>query len=223
MRVLLVEDDKALADGLMRTMRENGYAVDHAPDGELALRAANEEHYDLIVLDVSLPGIDGFEVLRQLRRNQHQGSILMLTARDAEQDRIKGLDLGADDYVTKPFSLPEFEARVRALIRRNRNERSPQLQIGRLSVDTVSRRACVGDEELELTPREWGVLEYLLTRAGQVVSKEQMLQALCSWDDSLTHNAIEVYISRLRAKLQSAGIRIRTVRGFGYVVEEPAR
>ncbi len=223
MRVLLVEDDKALADGLMRTLRENGYAVDHAPDGELALRAANEEHYDLIVLDVSLPGIDGFEVLRQLRRNQHQGSILMLTARDAEQDRIKGLDLGADDYVTKPFSLPEFEARVRALIRRNRNERSPQLQIGRLSVDTVSRRACVGDEELELTPREWGVLEYLLTRAGQVVSKEQMLQALCSWDDSLTHNAIEVYISRLRAKLQSAGIRIRTVRGFGYVVEEPAR
>jgi two-component system OmpR family response regulator len=222
MRVLLVEDDKALADGLMRTLRENGYAVDHAPDGELALRAANEEHYDLIVLDVSLPGIDGFEVLRQLRRNQHQGSILMLTARDAEQDRIKGLDLGADDYVTKPFSLPEFEARVRALIRRNRNERSPQLQIGRLSVDTVSRRACVGDEELELTPREWGVLEYLLTRAGQVVSKEQMLQALCSWDDSLTHNAIEVYISRLRAKLQSAGIRIRTVRGFGYVVEEPA-
>ena len=151
MRVLLVEDDKALADGLMRTLRENGYAVDHAPDGELALRAANEEHYDLIVLDVSLPGIDGFEVLRQLRRNQHQGSILMLTARDAEPDRIKGLDLGADDYVTKPFSLPEFEARVRALIRRNRNERSPQLQIGRLSVDTVSRRACVGDEELELT------------------------------------------------------------------------
>ena len=223
MRVLLVEDDKALADGLMRTLRDNGYAVDHAPDGELALRAAAEEHYDLIVLDVSLPGIDGFEVLRQLRRNQHQGSILMLTARDAEQDRIKGLDLGADDYVTKPFSLPEFEARVRALIRRNRNERSPQLQIGRLSVDTVSRRACVGDEELELTPREWGVLEYLLTRAGQVVSKEQMLQALCSWDDSLTHNAIEVYISRLRAKLQSAGIRIRTVRGFGYVVEEPAR
>ncbi len=223
MRVLLVEDDKALADGLMRTLRENGYAVDHAPDGELALRAAAEEHYDLIVLDVSLPGIDGFEVLRQLRRNQHQGSILMLTAREAEQDRIKGLDLGADDYVTKPFSLPEFEARVRALIRRNRNERSPQLQIGRLSVDTVSRRACVGEEELELTPREWGVLEYLLTRAGQVVSKEQMLQALCSWDDSLTHNAIEVYISRLRAKLQSAGIRIRTVRGFGYVVEEPAR
>jgi len=221
MRVLLVEDDKALADGLMRTLRENGYAVDHAPDGELALRAATEEHYDLIVLDVSLPGIDGFEVLRQLPRNQHQGSILMLTARDAEQDRIKGLDLGADDYVTKPFSLPEFEARVRALIRRNRNERSPQLQIGRLSVDTVSRRACVGEEELELTPREWGVLEYLLTRAGQVVSKEQMLQALCSWDDSLTHNAIEVYISRLRAKLQSAGIRIRTVRGFGYVVEEP--
>jgi two-component system, OmpR family, response regulator len=221
MRVLIVEDDKALADGLLRTLRRSGYAVDHAGSGELALRACTEEHYDLIVLDISLPGIDGFEVLRQLRKSRETGSILMLTARDAEADRVRGLDLGADDYVTKPFSLPEFEARVRALVRRNQAIRSPILRLGTLTIDSAARRAQIEGQDLELTPREWGVLEYLLTRAGQVVSKEQMLQALCSWDDSLTHNAIEVYISRLRGKLQKAGIKIRTVRGFGYMVEDP--
>jgi len=221
MRVLIVEDDKALADGLMRTLRRSGYAVDASATGELALRACAEEHYDLIVLDISLPGMDGFEVLRQLRRDRQTGSILMLTARDAEPDRVRGLDLGADDYVTKPFSLPEFEARVRALIRRSQAVRSPKLHFGGLMIDSTARRAQIDGEELDLTPREWAVLEYLVTRPGQVISKEQMLQALCSWDDSLTHNAIEVYISRLRTKLQNAGIRIRTVRGFGYLVEDP--
>ncbi len=221
MRVLIVEDDKALADGLLRTLRLSGYAVDQAHTGELALRACREEHYDLIVLDISLPGIDGFEVLRRLRKDRRGGSILILTARDAEPDRVRGLDLGADDYVTKPFSLPEFEARVRALIRRSQAVRSPKLRFGLLTVDSTTRSAHIDGEELDLTPREWGVLEYLLTHAGQVVGKEQMLQALCSWDDSLTHNAIEVYISRLRTKLQKAGIKIRTVRGFGYMVEDP--
>jgi len=221
MRVLIVEDDKALADGLLRTLRRSGYAVDRAASGELALRACVEEHYDLVVLDISLPGIDGFEVLRQLRKSPGTGSILMLTARDAEADRVRGLDLGADDYVTKPFSLPEFEARVRALIRRSQAVRGPTLRLGTLTIDSTGRRAQIDGQDLDLTPREWGVLEYLLTRTGQVVSKEQMLQALCSWDDTLTHNAIEVYISRLRNKLQTAGIKIRTVRGFGYMVEEP--
>jgi two-component system, OmpR family, response regulator len=221
MRVLIVEDDKALADGLTRTLRNSGYAVDHSASGELALRAASEEHFDLIVLDVGLPGINGFEVLRALRKTPHSGSILILTARDAESDRVKGLDLGADDYVTKPFSLPEFEARVRALVRRSQAIRSPELRFGTLVINTAAKRAQISGEQLELTPREWGVLEYLLMRAGQVVSKEQMLQALCSWDIALTHNAIEVYVSRLRAKLQKAGIHIRTVRGFGYMVEDP--
>ncbi|HYT14899.1 MAG TPA: response regulator transcription factor [Burkholderiales bacterium] len=221
MRVLIVEDDKALADGLMRTLRQSGYAVDCAGTGELALRACAEEHYDLIVLDVSLPGIDGFEVLRQLRRSNQAGSILILTAHDAEPDRVRGLDLGADDYVTKPFSLPELEARVRALIRRSQAVKSPKLRFGGLTVDTAARRANIGSELLDLTPREWVVLEYLLMRVGQVVSKEHMLQAMCSWDDSITHNAIEVYISRLRSKLLHAGIKIRTVRGFGYMVEDP--
>jgi two-component system OmpR family response regulator len=221
MRVLIVEDDKALADGLIRTLRQSGYAVDHAQTGELALRACAEEHYDLVVLDLGLPGIDGFDVLRQLRRESHAGSILILTAHDAEADRVRGLDLGADDYVTKPFSLPELEARMRALMRRSQAVKSPKLRFGRLTVDTVGRRASIGSDALEFTPREWAALEYLLMRVGQVVSKEHLLQAMCSWDDSLTHNAIEVYISRLRSKLHDAGIRIRTVRGFGYMVEDP--
>ncbi len=221
MRVLIVEDDKALADGLIRTLRQSGYAVDHAETGELALRACAEEHYDLVLLDLGLPGIDGFDVLRQLRRGSRAGSILILTADDAEADRVRGLDLGADDYVTKPFSLPELEARARALMRRSQAVKSPKLHFGRLTVDTVGRRASIGSDPLDLTPREWAALEYLLMRVGQVVSKEHMLQAMCSCDDSLTHNAIEVYISRLRSKLQDAGIRIRTVRGFGYMVEDP--
>ena len=221
MRVLIVEDDKALADGLLRTLRQAGYAVDQAHDGELALRACREEHYDLVVLDVSLPGIDGLEVLRTLRKRQRAGSILFLTAHDLESDRVKGLDLGADDYVTKPFSLPELEARIRALIRRSQAVRSPRMRFGSLQIDTGARRAELNGDMLELTPREWGVLEYLLAHAGQVISKEQMLQALCSWDDTLIHNAIEVYVSRLRGKLQSANLKIRTVRGFGYIFEDP--
>ena len=221
MRVPIVEDDKALADGLLRTLKQSDYAVDHAATGELALRACAEEHYDLIVLDIRLPGMDGFEVLKSIRKQHQGGSILILTAHDSEADRIRGLDLGADDYVAKPFSLPELEARIRALIRRSQTVRSPSMSFGSLSVDIVGRQARIGDANLDLTPREWGVLEYLMMRAGQVVSKEQMLQALCSWDDSLTHNAIEVYISRLRSKLQTAGIRIRTVRGFGYMFEDP--
>lgn len=221
MRVLLVEDDKALADGLLRTLRASGYAVDHAASGELALKAAGEEKFDLIVLDIGLPGISGFEVLDKLRTSQYRGSILMLTARDAESDRVKGLDLGADDYVTKPFSLPEFEARVRALIRRSQAIHTPVLSFGRLKLDTVAKRAQIDGEDIELTPREWSVLEYLLMHAGQVISKDQMLEALCSWDSSLTHNTIEVYVSRIRSKLEKAEISIRTVRGFGYMVEDP--
>jgi two-component system OmpR family response regulator len=221
MRVLIVEDDKALADGLQRSLKQSGYAVDHAPDGELAVRACAEEHYDLVLLDITLPGMDGFEVLRTLRKRQQSASVLLLTAHDLEADRVKGLDLGADDYVTKPFSLPELEARIRALTRRNVAMRSPRIRFGALLIDTVARRAEIDGQLLELTPREWGVLEYLLMHAGQVVSKEQMLQALCSWDDTLTHNAIEVYVSRLRAKLQRAGLKIRTVRGFGYIFEDP--
>jgi two-component system, OmpR family, response regulator len=222
MRVLIVEDDTALADGLLRTLRQSGYGVDHVPSGELALQATAEQHYDLVVLDLGLPAMDGFEVLSKLRMNPHAGGILILTARDTESDRVRGLDLGADDYVAKPFSLPEFEARVRALIRRSEAVHSPVMAFGRLTIDTVSRRARVDGQDIDLTTREWSALEYLVMHAGQVVSKEQLVQALCSWDALMLPNTIEVYVSRLRAKLQKADITIKTVRGFGYMVEEPA-
>ena len=220
MRILIVEDDKATADGLLRWLRISGYAVDHSITGDIALRAAAEEHYDRIMLDIGLPDIDGFDVLRSLRKLEQDGGIMILTASDSEADRVRGLDLGADDYVVKPFSLPELEARVRALIRRTQAVRTPLLDFGKLSVNLTARRVTIGSSEIELTPREWGILEYLMRRAGQVVSKDQMLQAVCSWDDDLTYNVIEVYVSRLRAKLQAAAVRIRTVRGFGYIFED---
>lgn len=220
MRVLIVEDDKALADGLLRVLNQCGYAVDHAETGGQALRACAVEHYDLVLLDLGLPDMDGFEVLQQMRRNHEVGSVLILTARDFEVDRIHGLDLGADDYVSKPFSLPELEARVRALLRRSQAIRSQKLTLGRLTLDKLTRSANIGTEELVLTPREWAVLEYLLTRVGHPVNKELIGRTLSERGDLLSRNAIEVHISRLRLKLQEAGITIRTVRGFGYMMEE---
>ena len=221
MRILVVEDDTVLAAALTRALNQSAYAVDLVGDGEAANQALAGTNYDLVVLDIALPKVDGLSVLRRLRDRRSQIPVLILTARDTLEDRVAGLDLGADDYMTKPFDLPEFEARVRALIRRSQAVHSPVLAFGRLTLHTVAKRAQIDGEEIELTPREWGVLEYLLLRAGQVISKDQMLQALCGWDASLTHNTIEVYVSRLRAKLQTADIRIRTVRGFGYMVDDP--
>ena len=219
--ILIVDDEPKIVQLARDYLERAGFTVLTAADGAAALTTARSARPDLIVLDLGLPGMDGFEVLSKLRMNPETGGILILTARDSEADRVKGLDLGADDYVTKPFSLPEFEARVRALIRRSQAVHSPVLAFGRLTIHTVSKRAQIDGEDIDLTPREWGVLEYLLLRAGQVVSKEQMLQALCGWDASLTHNTIEVYVSRLRSKLQKADIKIRTVRGFGYMVDDP--
>jgi two-component system, OmpR family, response regulator len=219
-RILVVEDEENIRETLRYNLVKEGYRVDEARTGPEALAEARRVRPDLILLDLMLPELSGLEVCRILRQEMST-PILVLTAKGAEVDKVVGLSIGADDYVTKPFSLPELEARVRALIRRSQVVKSPKLRFGRLTVDTVARRASIGPEILDLTPREWAVLEYLLMRVGQVVSKEHMLQAMCSWDDSLTHNAIEVYISRLRSKLHDAGIRIRTVRGFGYMVEDP--
>jgi two-component system OmpR family response regulator len=220
-RILVVEDDATLADGLTRSLSAGGYALDWADNGLKADAALAQESYDLVILDIGLPGLSGLEVLRRLRHRGARTPVLILTARDATEDRVQGLDLGADDYLVKPFSLPELEARVRALIRRGHAASSPLITHGSLGLDTVAKRAYLRGEALELTPREWGVLEVLLLRAGHVVSKDQIVQALCSWDDDLTPNAVEVYISRLRAKLEGAGIKIRTVRGFGYLLMEP--
>jgi two-component system OmpR family response regulator len=222
MRILIVEDDSTLGSGVLRILQAEGYAVDLMPRGEQAVLAAERERFDLVILDVGLPGIDGFEVLRRLREGAQRMPVLLLTARDTVDDRVHGLDLGADDYMAKPFAMPELAARVRALIRRSQAQSGPRVVHGPLALDTVARRAFLRGAPLDLAAREWAVLEVLLARVERIVSKESIIQAVASWGDELSPNAIEVYVSRLRAKLEPAGIRIRTVRGFGYMLEEYA-
>ncbi len=220
MRILIAEDDAALAEGLSRLLEAEGYAVDVVDTGERALLAAGTEKFDLAILDIGLPGVDGFEVLRRLRSSGRKLPVLVLTARDAVGDRVHGLDLGADDYMAKPFSTPELAARVRALIRRSQAKTEPKIEHGPLVMDIAGKRAFLQGQALELAGREWAVLEVLLSRVEKVVSKESIIQAVASWGEELSQNAIEVYVSRLRAKLEPAGGRIRTVRGFGYMLEE---
>ena len=219
-RILIVEDDAALATGIARILEGEGHAVDVMSKGEQALAGVQQERFDMIILDVGLPGIDGFEVLRRLRATGQKIPVLVLTARDALDDRIHGLDLGADDYMAKPFAMPELAARVRALVRRSQAQTGPKIVHGPLVMDTLARRAQLGSDPLELAAREWAVLEVLLARVEKIVSKESIIQAVASWGEELTPNAIEVYVSRLRAKLEPSGIKIRTVRGFGYMLEE---
>ena len=220
MRILIVEDDPSLAAGLARILEAEGYAADVMKSGEQAGLATQQERFDLVILDIGLPGIDGFEVLRRLRAQGSAMPVLLLTARDAIDDRVRGLDLGADDYMVKPFAMPELAARVRALIRRGQAQPGPQSVHGPLTLDTGARRASLCGEPLELAAREWAVLEVLLARVEKIVSKEAIIQAVANWGEELTPNAIEVYVSRLRAKLDPADVKIRTVRGFGYMLEE---
>jgi len=220
MRLLIVEDDAPLASGLRRILEAEGHAVDVTPRGEQAVLAASQERFDLVILDIGLPQIDGFEVLRRLRAGGYALPVLILTARDAVDDRVRGLDLGADDYMPKPFALPELAARVRALGRRGRGQVGPRIVHGPLVLDTAARRAWLNGEPLEMAAREWSVLQVLLERVERTVSKEAIIEAVAGLSDDLSLNAIEVYVSRLRAKLEPAGIRIRTVRGFGYMLLE---
>ncbi len=221
MRLLIVEDDALLADGLARSLRQSGYAVDWVDGAERALLATEHESFDLVILDIGLPGVDGFEMLKRLRRAERYVPVIVVTARDAVSDRVRGLDLGADDYLVKPFATEELEARVRALIRRGHTPTAPQLEFGPLTIDLVGRQARVHGQPLDLTAREWAIVELLLTQPGVALSKERIVQSLSSWDEKLSHNAVEVYVSRLRTKLEPAGVRIRTVRGFGYVLDPP--
>lgn len=220
MRILVVEDDTALAAGLSRLLQAEGYVVTVTDNGERALAAAGSDQFDLAILDIGLPGLDGFEVLRRLRASGRKLPVLVLTARDAVGDRVRGLDLGADDYMAKPFSTEELVARVRALIRRSRAQTEPRIVHGPLVMDLAGKRAFLDGQPLDLAAREWAVLEVLLSRVEKVVSKEAIIQAVASWGDELSPNAIEVYVSRLRSKLEPSGIRVRTVRGFGYMLEE---
>jgi len=219
MRILVAEDDALLAEGLTRLLTRAGHGVDRVKNGLGADNALKATPYELMVLDIGLPDIDGFEVLRRLRQRRSQTNVLVLTARDAVEDRVRGLDLGADDYLTKPFSLTEFEARVRALLRRPSMPSGP-IVAGGLTVDIEAKRVSANGVAVDLTMREWALLELFLTRPGRVLSKDYIAQQLFNYDDHLALNTIEVYVSRLRAKIEAAGVRIRTVRGFGYLWEQ---
>lgn len=221
MRILLVEDDALLADGLARALRQSSYRVELAGDGKMADRCLESEEFDLVILDLGLPGLDGSTVLQRLRNRRQRTPVLVLSARQALEERVRLLDLGADDYLVKPVALVELEARVRALIRRGQAQPDPLLRLGRVELDTVGKRAWLDGAAMDLTAREWVALEFLAQRVNRVVNKEQFAQALYSWDEEITPNAIEKFISRLRGKLEPAGITIRTVRGLGYYLEKP--
>jgi len=220
-RILLVEDDVMLADAVTRALTQAGHTVDSVRNGLEADRALATSSFELVVLDVGLPQLDGFEVLRRLRQRRSAVPVLMLTVRDGIEDRITGLDLGADDYLTKPFHLSELEARVRALIRRAHATASSDLVHGRLRLDMAGRRLYCDEQPLELSLRELSVLELLLLKEGRVVTKQQIVDHLYGWEESSTTNAVEVFVYRLRRKLEVSGVDIRTVRGMGYLIEKP--
>lgn len=220
MRILLVEDDTHLGESTARALRSQQWFVDWIKNGDSVLNMIGMTSYDAVILDVGLPGIDGFEVLHSLRSQNNSLPVLMLTARDTIDDRVYGFQLGADDYLIKPFALKELIARILAITRRFHTRQNNEIIFGILRIDLTAKRAYLSNKPLELLPREWAVLVYILNNLGKVVSKEQILEAITDWDEAPSSNAIEVYISRLRTKLSPAGISIRTIRGFGYLIEE---
>ena len=218
--VLVIDDEAAIRRLLRSALEPQNYQVREAETGQLGLQEAVGCRPDVVILDLGLPDMDGFEVLRSLRSAKLDMPILMLTARDAIEDRVHGLGLGADDYLIKPFALTELVARIQALTRRLHTRQHNEILLGNLRIDLTAKRAFMADVPVDFLPREWAVLVYFLNHAGKVVSKEQILEAISGWDDAPSGNAIEVYVSRLRSKLAPAGISIRTIRGFGYLVEE---
>jgi DNA-binding response OmpR family regulator len=225
MRLLLVEDDVMVASGIKLGLTGAGYAVDWVGNAERALDVTRAETFDLAVIDIGLPGMDGLALTQALRKEGHAMPVLILTARDALQDRVQGLDMGGDDYMIKPFELPELLARLRALLRRSQAATSATMRFGPLEMDTALRQACIrpadggATQPIELGPREWTVMEYLMLQAPKPANKDKLLQALTGWDKEITSNAVEVYISRLRGKLEPHGLALRSIRGFGYRLE----
>ena len=217
MRLLLVEDNHPLADVICRALQQVGYVIDWAQNKREADNWLIGQNYDVVLLDLGLPDADGGEVLRRLRASGKHVPVLVLSAREAVDERVRLLDLGADDYVVKPIALNELEARIRSLIRRSHGIADPEIIIGALRIETAGHRAMVNDRPLELSVKELAALEYIAIRARRIVTKEQLLQALYGWQDDINSvNAVEKVISRLRAKLEGSGVTIRTVRGLGY-------
>lgn len=220
MRILIAEDDSAIAAGIAASLRQGGHAVDHVDDGARADAALRDTPYDLLVLDLGLPALDGSEVLQRLRKRGVGLPVLVITAREGLRERVRVLDLGADDYLVKPFALAEFEARVRALLRRVASNGAPELKLGRLRLDLPGHRAWVDDTPLELTAREFGLLAALAMRPERLTSRAQLIEALCSWDQELTDNGLDIAIHRLRRKLHGCGTGVRTIRGLGYMLQD---
>lgn len=220
MRILVVEDDPDLGDALLKRLRREGHAVDWQRDGEAADDVLSYQNYEVVVLDIGLPGMDGFEILRAMRRRGSLTPVLMLTARSNIEDRVDALDVGADDYLSKPFDFREFDARCRALLRRAQGMASNVTVLGNLIFDRNAKLVHIGDTQLTLPNREFRLLEILIGNLGRVLSKDQIASQLFDFDDEAGPNAIELYIGRLRRKLEGA-LNVRTVRGVGYVAEAP--
>jgi two-component system OmpR family response regulator len=218
-RILLVEDNRTLADGLASILRGSGYAVDLVADGASAEAVAAAETYDLVILDLNLPEMDGLDVLRSMRSRQNTAAVMILTARGTPEERVRGLDLGADDYMIKPFDVAEFEARIRVLLRRHSGLRSSLITYGAVTFDLTSRTFLSEGLPLDIPAREVALLELLFLRAGKVVSKEAIIRSLTGFDDDLSANAIEQYVSRLRRRLAAHGLTVKTARGIGYYLE----
>ena len=219
MKILLVEDDAVLGEAVLLATRQTGFDVDWARDGFHASNALAVYAYDAVLLDLGLPRREGLDVLRSLRKNGSRVPVMILTARDTVEDRVRGLDAGADDYLLKPFALDELLARVRALIRRTSGKAATETKIGKLRFDSVERQAWINDAPLVLSAREISVLEILLAHTGRVIAKEVIVDRLTNWDEGVGDNAVEVYIHRLRRKLNGSDVTIRTLRGLGYMVE----
>ncbi len=222
MRILLIEDDTAIARSLKEGLEDEAYAVDVAHDGDEGYRTAMADEYDVIILDVMLPEMNGYEVCRALRKDGNQTPILMLTARDAEQDIVEGLDVGADDYLAKPFSFEVLLARLRALLRRPNEKLEEVLRVGDLMLDPSLKKVMRANQEISLTAKEYGVLEYLMRNDGKVLSKEQIISHVWDFDADVLPNNVELFIMFLRRKIDKpfGSKLIHTVPGFGYKLED---